>query len=108
MPQSKEKSMATAENSKARRAAVVVVHDPVRTGPSLLHSIPAALTSVLFHCGLIAVRVFLIPAPGQADGRKAQFEEDSAKQKLEEDTVVQPEEKLPPESKEPLVIDEVD
>jgi len=68
--------------------------------------------SVLFHCGLIAVMVFLIPAPSQANANKTQYEssEESKdkEKKLQEETVVQQEEKLPPESKEPLVIDEVD
>jgi len=103
--------MATPENSRPKRgAAVVVVRDPVRTGPSLLRTIPAALVSVLFHCGLIAVMIFFIPAPTQANHNKLQYEADQAdKDKLkEEETVLQPEEKLPPESKEPLVIDDVD
>jgi len=104
--------MATPENSRPKRgAAVVVVRDPVRTGPGLLRTLPAALVSVLFHCGLIAVMIFLIPAPSQANNNRPQFEDEKGakdKDKLEDETVVQAEEKLPPESKEPLVIDEVD
>ncbi len=106
--------MATPENNKPKRAAVVVVRERVRTGPGLLRTIPAALVSVLFHVGLIAAMIMFIPAPSSADSRKPNLEDDSAaadkekKEKLEEEkNIVQPE-KLPPESKEPLVNDEID
>src|SRR5207302_10370528 len=49
-----------------------------------------------------------IPAPGSADSRRVSFEEEKKDKKLEDETIVQAEEKLPPESKEPLVIDDVD
>ena len=49
--------------------------------------------------------IFLIPAPGQANHNKPQFEDDNntKEKKLEDETVIQAEEKLPPESKEPLI-----
>src|SRR5436190_680297 len=105
----KEVGMATPENSRPKRAAaVVVVRDPVRTGPGLLRSLPAALVSVLFHCGLIAAMIFLIPGPSQATNRELSFEEQKKAEEEAENTVVQQDEKLPPETKEPLVIDDID
>src|SRR5262245_6150427 len=102
--------MATPENSRPKRgAAVVVVREPVRTGPGLLRTLPAALVSVLFHGGLIAAMIFLIPGPSQANNQsKLAYEELKKEQDEQESTVVQQEEKLPEASKEPLVIDDVD
>ena len=101
--------MATPENSRPKRGpAVVVVRDPVRTGPGLLRTRPAALVSVLFHCGLIAAMIFLIPGPSQATNRDLSFEDQKKAEEEAENTVVQQDEKLPPETKEPLVIDDID
>jgi hypothetical protein len=100
--------MATPENARPKRAAVVVIRERVRTGPSLLRTLPAALVSVLFHCGLIAAMIFLIPGPSQANNQNVSFEDQQKAKQLEDETVVQQEEKLPPESKEPLIVDDLD
>jgi hypothetical protein len=100
--------MATPENARPKRAPVVVVRAPAAVGVGLLSMLPAALVSVLVHGALIAGIFFLIPGPTKAEN-KVQLEDDKKTQdKQEEETVVRQEEKAPPESKEPLAIEDVD
>src|SRR5690348_5276736 len=97
--------MAIPDNNKAKRpASVALIRDPgdaVKVGGvSLLLLIPAVIVSAVLHVGLI-FGLFLLPGPSSG-APAVQLEENKG------ETVVQGDPPPPPESKDPLLITEVD